>query len=817
MIHNENEVAASGDGLKQSVFTRVLKEDVEMLRMLFVVSTLFLGSWFVSPCCAQDDGVEKFPLQIATFQCDVTPPVGSPLCYGFVKPVERIVDPLSARGLILLTDEKPIVLCVIDWVAISNGAHDAWREALADALGTTTDRVSVHVVHQHDAPGVDFTAEEILAAHGHRGIVFGDAFARDAIRRTARVAGDAVSKPSRVSHIGYGQAPVEKFASNRRVIGGNGKIKYWRGSTTGNADARAEPEGTIDPNVRLVSFWDGDTPLVSLTYYASHPQSFYGRGGVSADTIGLARSSREEALPQVAHLHFNGAGGNIAAGKYNDGATKNRAILADRLAVGMAAAWKATKKTPVTAADVRWTTRAVKLPLKKSLEKKRFADVLADPKSRKRDLIQAARRLAWMNRHEAGHKITIGCLQLGSTRILHMPGELFIEYQLAAQKMRSDLHVCMAAYSDHGPGYIGTSVAYSQGGYEVGPPSNTAPEVEGVLMSVMRELLGAKGSATNGNAFAPPFYHDKLNLMHFLDEKEQKHAVRSIEDWQRRRTHIRRTFELVAGTLPGPERKVPLDVRVEEVEELKTYVRKKITFATDENDRVPAYLLIPNDIKARVPAVLCLHQTTKIGKREPAGLGGSADLHYAAELAERGYVSCIMKGIWNHMRAVDLLQSLPEVDGKRIGVIGHSLGGHNSLYLAMYEERIRCVVTCCGYTTGKAFFEKHGRVSGVGSLRNNRYFPRIAEITGGVLEKKPFDMPEIAATIAPRPLLTVAPLHDGNFPVEGVKDCMRALTPLYELHEAKDRLVFDFPDAGHTFPAASRKKAYAWLDRWLKK
>lgn len=97
-----------------------------------------------------------------------------------------------------------------------------------------------------------------------------------------------------------------------------------------------------------------------------------------------------------------------------------------------------------------------------------------------------------MNRHAAGHKITIGCLQIGSTRILHMPGELFIEYQLAAQQMRPDLFVCMAAYSDHGPGYIGTSIAYSQGGYEVGPPSNTSPEVEAVLMSTMRELLEAK-------------------------------------------------------------------------------------------------------------------------------------------------------------------------------------------------------------------------------------------------------------------------------------------------------------------------------------
>ena len=303
-----------------------------MLRILLLVNTVLLGSCYVSQCRAQDDRPRKRLLRIATFQTDVTPPVGSPLSYGFVRPAERIVDPLSARGVILLTEEKPIVLCVIDWVAISNGAHDAWREALADAAGTTTDRVSVHVAHQHDTPGVDFTAAEILATYGHRGIMFDDASAREAIRRTAAAAGVAVKQPRRVSHIGYGQAKVEKFASNRRVIGPDGKIRYWRGSTTTNADARAEPEGTIDPYLRVISFWDADAPLVSMTYYASHPQSYYGRGGVSADTVGLARSSREEALPQVAHLHFNGAGGNIAAGKYNDGATANRAILAERKA-----------------------------------------------------------------------------------------------------------------------------------------------------------------------------------------------------------------------------------------------------------------------------------------------------------------------------------------------------------------------------------------------------------------------------------------------------------------------------------------------------
>ena len=72
---------------------------------------------------------------------------------------------------------------------------------------------------------------------------------------------------------------------------------------------------------------------------------------------------------------------------------------------------------------------------------------------------------------------------------LHMPGELFVEYQLAAQKMRPDSPVLMAAYGDDGPGYIGMAHSYPQGGYETGPVSRVAPEVEGALMEAMRELL----------------------------------------------------------------------------------------------------------------------------------------------------------------------------------------------------------------------------------------------------------------------------------------------------------------------------------------
>jgi hypothetical protein len=428
-------------------------------------------------------------LRVATFAADITAPIGTPLCDGLVIPAKEIVDPLTARGIILFTDGKPIVLCALDWVGVGNSGHTAFREALAKAAGTSIDRVCVHCLHQHDAPGCDFEADDILKPHGLGGKLFDPAFARKAISRVAAAVEKAIKKPRDVTHIGIGKGKVEQVASARRVLGPDGKVLYTRTSATKNPKARAEPEGEIDPYVQLLSFWNGDKPLVSITYYATHPQSYYGKGGVSWDFPGLARKLREVDQPDVAHIHFNGAGGNVTAGKYNDGDPANRPILAQRLAKGMKAAFDDTKKVPVKSGDVAWRTLGVALPLSKLYKSKELEARVADKKVAELDRMRAARALVWARRCEAGEKIDLACLHIGPAYVLHMPGELFIEYQLAAQKMRPKSPVLMAAYGDYGCGYIGTAIAYTQGGYETGPVSRVAPEVEDVLMRALRELL----------------------------------------------------------------------------------------------------------------------------------------------------------------------------------------------------------------------------------------------------------------------------------------------------------------------------------------
>lgn len=332
---------------------------------------------------------------------------------------------------------------------------------------------------------------------------------------------------------------------------------------------------------------------------------------------------------------------------------------------------------------------------------------------------------------------------------------------------------------------------------------------------------------------APPRYPDKKTLLVYQDADGQSHPVRTAADWERRRAHILANMQEVMGLLPGATRKVPLDVRYTEEVEFPKYVRKKLTFAVEPGDRVPAFLLIPKGLTGKVPGVLCLHQTIAIGKGEPAGLGQQENKRQAVHLAERGYVTLCpdypsfgeypydfkksgyasgsMKAIWNNMRAIDLLQSLPEVDPERIGCIGHSLGGHNTMFTAVFDARIKACVSNCGFTSFPKYYG--GKLKG---WTSDRYMPRIATAYGLDPEKVPFDFPEVVAAIAPRAFLASAPLHDDNFEVSGVRDCLAAAKPVYELLGAGARLAANYPDCKHDFPPDVREVAYAWLDRWLK-
>jgi len=427
------------------------------------------------------------PLRLATFDIDATPPVGFPMAYDRVRRVEELG--LRCRGIVLLGSGDPIVLCAVDWIGIGNEGHDAFRDSLAKAAGTTRSRVALHTLHQHDAPRCDFSAEQLLHGAGVSDLgAFDSSFARNVLKRLGAAVTEAVSRASDVTHVSFGTADVKKVASNRRILGQDGKVRATRYTTCVDPKLRAEPEGTIDPKLSSLSFWNQEKPVAVLSYYACHPQSYYRTGIPSPDFPGIARFIRGQSVPDVLHVHFNGAGGNIGAGKFNDGAKENRMILARRVADGMRQAFETAEKVPVTSTDVGWSVAPVALPPAKHLDREKLRSNLK--KWNLKEYWGSPDELAWLLRCENGHKIELSCLKIGDIRILHMPGELFVEYQLAAKAMRPDLKVAMAAYGDYGPGYIGTEIGYSQGGYETSQrASNVDKGCEKVLMDGMKQLL----------------------------------------------------------------------------------------------------------------------------------------------------------------------------------------------------------------------------------------------------------------------------------------------------------------------------------------
>ena len=234
-------------------------------------------------------------IKLATFRCDVTPPVGAPLCGGLVKPVANVSEPLLALGLVILGADKPIVLCAVDWCEIRGADHVRWCEQLARAAGTTPDHVAVQSLHQHNAPLGDSAAHKILAGTTAPVSVIDVAWADRALAGVAVSVEASLKKMSPVTHIAHGEAKVEQVASNRRIMGADGKVALVRLSATKkDSPQQAEPEGTIDPMLKTVSFWNGAHKLAALHYYATHPMSYYGDGIVTHDFVGIARERRTQ-------------------------------------------------------------------------------------------------------------------------------------------------------------------------------------------------------------------------------------------------------------------------------------------------------------------------------------------------------------------------------------------------------------------------------------------------------------------------------------------------------------------------------------------
>lgn len=756
-------------------------------------------------------------LTLALFDVDATPPIGSLLAYD---PLEKKDDlGLRAKGVVISGSGLPIVICAIDWIGIANESQDAFKSRLAKAASTIPSRVAVHTLHQHDAPISDWGAEKILKDAGLDPKAYDSSFDKVLLDNLDEAIKNALKNPQPITHVGKGKGIVEKVASNRRILGTDGHVAYTRTSATKDKKIRDFPEGLIDPEVSLVSFWNEEEPLAVFSYYAVHPQSYYLTKIANPDFPGIARYMRQLAVPEALHVHFNGAGANVTAGKYNDGAKINRKILAERLAKGMEAAWKNTVKTKINRNDIYWQQEPILLPPKESLPE--IAQEMH--KQNARWLTNNVQKLAWYKRQALGKKIDISCLAISDVRILHLPGELFVEYQLAAKAERKDLFVTMAAYGDYGPFYIGPSSAYSQGGYEVGTSPVTAA-AEPIIMGAIKKMLHRE-------------IPEDLTKSPMVLEAESQTPLRTLDQWEAKKAAWKNNMASIMGTLPPRDHlEVPELIYGDSLVN-NNYTRHHITFASDERNEVTAYLYTPHSIKEKAPAMLVLHSTGDLGKKIVDDQGPRKNRGLAKELAERGYVviapdypsfgeqkdhdfskdgfeSGTLLAVWNHMRSVDVLTNLEQVDADRIGVIGHSLGGHNALFVAAHDQRIKAVVTSCGWTPfdyydiGEAGIKNYG--GRLGPWAQDRYMPAIKKLLPEA--QLPFDFTQIIASIAPRPVFTNAPLNDSNFSVKGVKAGIDIIRPVYNWLGYPDNLLVKYPKAEHDFPEKTRKEAYAFLD-----
>jgi dienelactone hydrolase len=448
--------------------------------------------------------------------------------------------------------------------------------------------------------------------------------------------------------------------------------------------------------------------------------------------------------------------------------------------------------------------------------------------------------------------------QLGDLTLVALEGEVCADWGPMSRALASTKYAMTIGYANEVPGYIPTARIIREGGYE-GDTSHMAyflpapfePKMEIELTALIEKALSrTHGSADNGKLTAdkekllqiPYFAVSRITPTTAAEAAEMKRTrLAAAEEWTFRRAQILTNIHELLGPLPGASFRVPLDLKVEKSVDRDGYTQKTITYNVDPYDRVESFLLVPHRREGKLPAMLALHPTHPTGKDRAMGDSGDTGRQYAHELAQRGYVVIVpdywpmghyrakkydphqrgyatgsLKGVWNHMRAIDALETLPEVDPGRIGSIGHSLGGYNTVFLGALEPRIKVMVSSAGYNS---FADYAASAYGGGDLAKwslDKHLRRIRTIYNNDASQAPCDFSEMLAVIAPRPLLTIAPKQDEIFVLPGVTKCLDAARPIYELLEARGNFQARFPDGGHDFAAEERQAAYAFLDRFLR-
>jgi dienelactone hydrolase len=332
-------------------------------------------------------------------------------------------------------------------------------------------------------------------------------------------------------------------------------------------------------------------------------------------------------------------------------------------------------------------------------------------------------------------------------------------------------------------------------------------------------------------------------------------GIDSPEAWERKRGSIRDRFLALIRDQAAPEPPRDFQVEIEREWDGGGFRIQYISYFAEADERAHAYIGVPDTPvpNGGFPGIVCLHGTTNWGARRTWGLPpepGDPDAHVrldgldtARQLVRRGYVvispehfcaasrapkedpfdtaafyrkhpnwSAAGKFIYESRIACSLLAARPEVNAGRLGATGHSLGGQGSIWLAAYDDRIRCAAPSC---PGQTFRENPD------PLRWSRdhwyiYFPQLrAEFLAG--RKVQCDFHEMMALIAPRPLLERFALNDGDPTSQNHRVLLHLkLQELYRLLGNEPAHAFLVFNDGHAIPDVSREAMISWMDRWLK-
>ena len=455
--------------------------------MRTLTGALILSALFLLQC---EQRAAAADLRIATFSIEITPKLGMPVGQGFVPILKTAEHPLLARGILLKDSGMACVICTLDLMEVHNESYDSLRQAIAKAAGVPESRVALHCLHQHTAPAISTGAQRLeFGENNPRRIASAEYLLELAKKLTAAIQ-DSQKNWRAVTSIGRGQARVERVASSRRLAKPDGSIQGRGSNTKTSPQLRDLPEGLIDPWVRTVSLDGANGAIAQLHYYASHPQSFYGDGRASYDTPGMIRE-RLEKKSGAFQLYLTGCGGDIAFGKYNDGSREARSEITARLQAGIEESITSVKRKPIE--PMTWSVEPVTFPLRTDAAYSESAQrgILDDPKADVARRRKAAIALAWIERVKSGKPVELSCLSIGRVKMLQLPGEPFVQYQLAAQRMRPDRFVCVAGYGDCGMGYIGGDRIFTdRGGYE--QTYAFAGPCEKLFLATIRRLLAAK-------------------------------------------------------------------------------------------------------------------------------------------------------------------------------------------------------------------------------------------------------------------------------------------------------------------------------------